>query len=100
MSGHDARLKSETGVAQGDYLLRLTDAVIGRDLAALVALRSEGLERLGNDGLIDAIAVASGFSGINRVADATGTVLDDHMVEASEDFREATGINRFQEVPS
>ncbi len=93
-SGHD-----ETGVAEGDYLLRLTDAVISRDLSALVALRSEGLERLGNDGLVDAIAVASGFSGINRVADATGTVLDDHMVEASEDFREATGINRFLEVP-
>jgi hypothetical protein len=82
-------------VSEGELLLRLTDAVIARDSARLEALRSEGLERLGNDALVDALAVAAGFSGINRVADATGTVLDDHMAAASADFRDVTGINGY-----
>lgn len=91
----DTEPSANSGIADGEYLLRLTDAVVGADVETLHLLRAEGLERMGNDAVVDAMAVAAGFNGINRVADATGTVLDSHMMTASRDFRESTGINRY-----
>ena len=93
----DVNLQHASGVPQGDFLLRLTDAIAAQNQALLASLRHEGGERLGEPGLIDAMGVASGFNAITRVADATGIPLDGFMADRSAGVREAAGINQFRE---
>ncbi len=93
----DTDLQQASGVPHGDFLLRLTEAVSARDEALLASLRREGVECLGQVGLVDAIGVASGFNAITRVADSTGIPLDGFMAERSIDVRETAGINQFHE---
>ena len=102
-----------SGIEHGEFLVRLAAAVVGNENtlfdetsapaeqetsapAEQETLTEEGLRRLGNDGLVDAIAVASGFNAINMVADATGIPLDDHMDERSGDLREEIGVDAFR----
>ncbi|MCZ6888017.1 MAG: hypothetical protein O7H39_05925 [Gammaproteobacteria bacterium] len=82
-----------SGLEHGDYLIELAAAVLHGTVEQ--ATRDEGLQRLGNDGLVDAIAVASGFNAINMVADATGVPLDAQMDQRSADFRADIGIEAF-----
>lgn len=50
---------------------------------------------LGSDALVDSIRMVSLFNAIDRVADSTGTPLEDAKIEKSADFRETLGINDF-----
>ena len=48
--------------------------------------------------LVDAVAVAALFNGIDRIADATGAPLETVKAEATEDLRAEIGINSFGEI--
>jgi hypothetical protein len=89
--------EGDSGVRHGEYLLALTAAVVGWDHLAVIEAAAEGVERLGDEGFVRAIAVAAGFDGINRVADAIGVPLDERFDALERTFWDETGIGRFQE---
>ena len=53
------------------------------------------LRALGPRALVDAAAVTALFNAIDRVADSTGTPLEDAKREATADFRGPLGINEY-----
>lgn len=48
--------------------------------------------------LVDAIAVASGFNGITKIANATGLPLDKGTEKSTVEMRAETGIDDFAEA--
>jgi hypothetical protein len=83
------------GVTDGALLTRFADAVhaaagrAGTDpdtAAALAAARAEVAGAVGPDGLVDAAAVCANFAMMVRIADGTGTPLDEGTVEVSTDL--------------
>tara|TARA_B110000238_G_C15921382_1_gene350649 strand:+ start:100 stop:285 length:186 start_codon:yes stop_codon:yes gene_type:complete len=59
-------------------LVALSEAILtGINLANL---RERGRQLLGADGYRDAVAVASHFDAVNRIADATGIVVDNDKI--------------------
>ncbi len=91
------RTEAESGVRHGELLVRITEAVVGWEHSSVKALRAEGEDCLGEAGLLEAIAVASGFNGINRVADGIGIPLDDRFGSLDAAFWDVTGIRAFEE---
>jgi len=85
----------DTGVAHGDLLIAFGEAVLGEDDARLARARSAVLEKMGAAALVDAAGVAGLFNAIDRVADATGTPLEEWKAEQSEDLRDELRINDF-----
>jgi hypothetical protein len=68
---------ADAGIAHGRPLRRFARAVLGPDAGELSEARADLGRLLGPDGLADAAAVVAMFDSINRVADATGTKLED-----------------------
>lgn len=91
------QIDSDGGVPHGEYLLELTEAVVRRRADDVEALCARGLELLSEAGFVRAIGVASGFDGINRVADAIGIPLDDRFDSLEQAFWDGTRINEFSE---
>ena len=85
----------DSGVAHGARLIAFGEAVLGEDEARLARAREAIVTAMGAAALVDAAGIAGLFNAIDRVADATGTPLEDWKREQSEDFREALGINDF-----
>ena len=85
----------ESGVPHGAALLRLAEATLGDDEAALDTSRAEVRNALGPDGLVDAAAVIATFSKMDRIADATGIPLDGPMELLTQGLREEIGIDHF-----
>ena len=83
------------GIVHGQELMTFAEAVLGDDARAPDAARRSLLRALGPAALVDAAAVAGLFNAIDRVADATGTPLEDWKAEASSDIRAAIGIDDF-----
>jgi hypothetical protein len=83
------------GIPHGQELMTFAEATLGDDAHALVEARRSLLRTSGADALVDAAAVSGLFNAIDRVADATGTPLEDWKTEASLDFRSAIGIDDF-----
>lgn len=70
------------GVDQGDLLRRFGLAVVSwADRAEIDAARDAVRSAVGTAGLGDACGVIASFDGITRVADATGTEIDQMMVD-------------------
>ena len=76
-------------------LVAFAEAVLGDDEAKLQQARDDLVQAAGAEAFVDAAAVVALFNAIDRVADATGTPLEDVKVERSEDFRADLGINDF-----
>ncbi len=91
------QVESDGGVLHGDYLLELTEAVVRWRPADVESLRARGVELLSEAGFVRAIGVASGFDGINRVADAIGIPLDDRFGSPEQAFWDGTKIHEFSE---
>jgi hypothetical protein len=65
------------------------------DQVALAAVRDEVTAVMGADSLVDAVAVSANFHMMTRIADGTGTPIDEGTIEASEEIREQIGVNEF-----
>jgi hypothetical protein len=65
------------------------------DQVALAAVRDEVTAVMGGDSLVDAVAVSANFHMMTRIADGTGTPIDEGTIEASEEIREQIGVNEF-----
>lgn len=98
----EADLKAlETGDAQaadsiphGAALVELAEAMVSREEAQLAAARRRVLEALGAEVLVDAVAVASNFLRMVRIADATGIGLGT-LEELTAEVREELRLDRF-----
>ncbi len=88
-------IEDDGGVAHGRLLVEFAEAVLGDDDKKLAEVRGRMATELGSEALVDSAGVAALFNAIDRVADATGTPLEDVKVEKSVDFRETLGINDF-----
>ena len=83
------------GIPHGGKLIEFAEAVIGPDPERLATARGALLQTLGPAALVDAAAVVANFNAIDRVADATGTPVDDARIDTSAPFRAQLGIDRF-----
>lgn len=115
MSGHSALLRASsrdnngelalaaitaedglgTGVPRGDLLVRLVDATLAADEAALSVARREVIDVLGTAALVDAAGVIGTFTMQNRVADGVGLPLDAPLELATRELRAQLGADRF-----
>jgi hypothetical protein len=89
--------EGEIGIPDEAFLLRLAEAVYEGDSGTLAAMRDEGRQRLGAQALVDAIAVACGFNGITKVANATGIPLDEDTENTTVEMRSETNIDDYAE---
>lgn len=89
--------EGDVGVADEDRLLQVAEAVYHGDAAKLAEVRQSAAEQPGPQKLVDAIAVASAFNGITRVANATGLPLDDQTERVTAEMRQLTGIDAYSE---
>lgn len=64
-------------MAAADETRAFTLAQLSRDAEALARRRGHLVRRIGAEAVADAAAVAAFFDGMNRVAEATGTELDE-----------------------
>jgi hypothetical protein len=87
--------KGDGGVPHGEVLMAFGAAVIGDDLLQLAEARSRLLAAMGPAALVDAAGVAGLFNAIDRVADATGTPLEDWKAHSTQDFRAEIGVDAF-----
>jgi len=85
----------ESGVSHAAALAALAEGMVGEDEEALAAARERVLAELGPAQLVDAVAVASNFERMVRIADATGIPLDDPVEIMTSDVRGILGIDRF-----
>jgi hypothetical protein len=83
------------GVPHGELLMRFGEIVLGSEGARLVETRQALLDAVGPEGLVDAAGVAGLFNAIDRVADATGTPLEDWKASSTADFRAEIGVDAF-----
>ena len=80
------------GVAHGELLVRFVDAVMGQNDFAPEAIRIEVRETFGAAALVDIAAVIATFEATDRIADATGTPLEDYKEAATVDIRKEIGF--------
>ena len=85
----------ETGIPHGAKLIEFAEAVIGLDEPRLKAARAAIVQVMGEAALVDAAGVAGFFNAIDRVADSTGTPLDDQTASETVDLRQVLGIDSF-----
>ena len=88
----------DTGVESGALLIEFAEAVLDRDNSRLEVARRAIVAAIGEDGLVDAAGVVGLFCGVDRVADATGTPLEDEKAEKTADLRAKIGIDAFAET--
>mgnify|MGYP001591802885 FL=1 len=92
-------LTDKTEIKHGELLMELAGSVVTRDPKALTILREKVCGVLGNDGLVDGVAVSAAFHGFVRIADAIGIPYDNAGIgnDAAE-IREQAGINQFHRL--
>ena len=83
------------GIPHAGLLMSLADAVLGSDEAALAAAQAAIRGRLGDAVLVDSAGIVAQFNAIDRVADATGTPIEDDKAADTVALRAAMGIDRF-----
>jgi hypothetical protein len=84
------------GILHGGLMIAFAEAILGSDDAALVRARTTIVETMGAAALVDAAGVAGLFNAIDRVADATGTPLEDAKAADTASLRDAIGIDAFE----
>ena len=84
------------GILHGDLMIAFAEAILGNDDAALARARTAIVVTLGAASLVDAAGIAGLFNAIDRVADATGTPLEDAKAADTASLRDAIGIDAFE----
>ncbi len=79
------------GVTHGALLARFAEQVHAGD--ELDSIRAEVIEAVGETGLVDAAAICANFNMMVRIADGTGTPLDEGSIAMSDDLRTELGLN-------
>jgi hypothetical protein len=87
-----AALARGEGVPGGRLLLDFAEAA-HLDTPDLAAHRAEVSEAFGEAALVEACLTIGAFSGLTRVADATGIALDGGSLAATVDLRAELGLN-------
>ena len=87
--------RGDGGVADGEVLVAYAEAVMGLEGSDLAAAREHLLQTLGDAALVDAAAVIATFNAVDRMADATGTPLEDYKAEATAEWRADLGLDAF-----
>ena len=85
-----------SGVAHGEALVALADALVGEDAAGLERARERLLAALGPAGFVDAAAVAANFERMVRIADGTGIPLDTPVRMVTAELRDQLSLGRFR----
>ncbi len=83
------------GIPHGALLIEFAEAVIEGDDARLSSAREQVLKTLGPEALVDAAGIVATFNAIDRVADATGTPIDEERIETTAEMRAQLGIDSF-----
>jgi hypothetical protein len=86
----------DSGIPHGDRVIEFAEAILGNDEARLTRARAAFVGAMGAAALVDAAAVAGLFNAIDRVADATGTPLEDAKAADTASLRDAIGIDAFE----
>ena len=81
------------GVVEEDLLNAFIEAVLADDPQILDMIQHKLYDTLGAAVVVDVAAVIANFMQMVRIADATGTPLDDAFVEASASVRTELGID-------
>jgi len=89
------RISAGAGVSHGELLVRFVNASFESE-GVLGPVRDECIQTLGWAATVDAAAVIANFHMMTRIADGTGTPLDEGSKEMSTDLREAIGVNGFE----
>jgi hypothetical protein len=87
-----AALARGEGVPGGRLLLDFAEAA-HLDTPGLAACRADVEAAFGETGLVEACLTIGAFSGLTRVADATGIVLDGGSLAATVDLRAELALN-------
>ena len=82
-------------IPHSELLIALAEAVVAADESELELLRARAALEMGEEQLVDAVAVAGNFMRMVRIADGTGIPLDKPMMQMSQDFRSDIGIDKF-----
>ena len=69
--------------------------MLDNDDARLAAARKTVFDAMGAEALVDCVAVAALFNGIDRIADAIGAPLEEVKADATVDLRSEIGIDAF-----
>ena len=88
-------IEGGAGVHGGEALLAFVAAAHGDDANGLDAARRDVIHTLGEAAMFDAAAVSGNFTMMTRIADSTGTPLDEGSVAMSAQIREAMGVNAY-----
>jgi hypothetical protein len=81
-----------TTIPGGNALLRFVDAVLGQPLQLLDDARSNVVQELGPEGLVDAAFVIGNFQMMNRVADGTGIHVASEKIEEEAELIATLGL--------
>jgi hypothetical protein len=88
----------DCGIPEGALLIDFAEAILGGDEARLARARVAIVEAMGAAALVDAAGIAGLFDAIDRVADATGTPLEEAKASDTASLRDAIGIDEFDAV--
>ncbi len=88
------------GIPHGRLLIEFAESVIGDDDARLTAAHGQLLKTMGAAALVDAAGIVATFDAIDRVADATGTPIDEARIETTAGIRADLGIDLFPSATS
>ena len=83
------------GIPHGGLLIEFAEAAIEGDNARLSTAREKMLKTLGPEALVDAAGIIATFNAIDRVADATGTPIDEERIGPTAEMRVQLGIDSF-----
>ena len=87
--------EGDGGIPEGALLIEFAETVVGKNQARISRVRGQILTKLGPAALVDAAGVIATFNAIDRVADATGTPLEEERIESTAALRADLGIDRF-----
>lgn len=88
------------GVAQAVELIEFGEAVLSGDAKRQARARSAVYRSLGPAALVDAAAIVASFNAVVKIADGTGIPLEDDKAAATQELRDALGLERFNKNAS